>query len=69
MLSWFNHEFMLSLFTMAGEFKTLPLNTLEPQPSVGPFAGRIGIAPGISRDGRGVDGLFEASGAYTPNGP
>ena len=58
---------MLSLFTVAADYKVTPLNTLKTV-GLGPFSGRVGIAPGISRDGRGLDGLFEASGAYTPNG-
>ena len=68
MLRYFNHEFMMSCFTLASEMKLMPINTLDKVESVGPFAGRIGISYGIARDARGIDGIFEASGAATKNG-
>ena len=59
---------MLSIFTLASDLKITPTNTLKTTPMPGQFAGRVGIGSGISRDGKGIDGLFEASGASTTKG-
>jgi hypothetical protein len=64
---------MLSWFSLASDWQLLPANSLsknevsEKVKSFG-FASNVGIGPGILRDARGIDGLFESSGAFNKDG-
>jgi hypothetical protein len=64
---------LLSWFSLVSDWQLLPANSLldnkvsDKVKSFG-FASNVGIGPGILRDARGIDGVFEASGAFDKDG-